>query len=179
MGLFPEHVDIFKTADSSAHAKAAKELLLITAITAAPFAVGLFAFLLVQPHPTDSRYGVSVYLEAVFLRGQLFLISVSYLATSLHRLFNSDSSYRRPDIINVFSIILFGIIGVFYGINPTFAEIENPIVKSFSLLFFVISVIFYYYIAVLSYERPAPIQKTLEVGADDLAKRLGSRREEA
>lgn len=113
------------------------------------------------------------------MRGQLFLISVSYLATSLHRLFNSDSSYRRPDIINVFSIILFGIIGVFYGINPTFAEIENPIVKSFSLLFFVISVIFYYYIAVLSYERPAPIQKTLEVGADDLAKRLGSRREEA
>lgn len=172
MSWLPEHFDVFAGADVSAHKEAGKELTLVSVISAAPFLVGMVAFLLVKPAPFEQEATPLSYLEAVFLRGQLFLISVSFLATSLHRLFNSDRSYRRPDIINVFSVILFGIIGVFYGINPAFAHSDDSTVVGMSLIFFVMSLLFYYYTAVLAYERPPSVERTLEVSSAGLQDRL-------
>lgn len=174
----PEHFDVFTGANVSAHKEAGKELALVSVISAAPFLVGIVAFLLVKPAPFGSDASPLDYLEAVFLRGQLFLIAVSFLATSLHRLFNSDRSYRRPDIINVFSVILFGIIGVFYGINPAFAKSDDKTVVGISVFFFILSMVFYYYTAVLAYERPPSVERSLAVSSSALDSRLDNLRNE-
>lgn len=176
MAWLPEHFGIFARADGNAHREAGKELVLVITISAVPFAIGLLAFLVTKPLPYGSNATVDAYLRAVFLRGQLFLLSVSFLATSLHRLFNSDRSYRRPDVINVFSMLLFGVIGFFYGINPTFAQITDPLARNLSEVFFALSIIFYYYTAVLAYERPPSVGNTLAKSSSELSDRLSSHR---
>lgn len=179
MGWLPEHFGIFAKADGSAHREAGKEIVLVSAISAVPFVIGLIAFILIKPAPFQRTATADVYLEAVFLRGQLFLLSVSFLATSLHRLFNSDRSYRRPDVINIFSMLLFGVIGIFYGINPSFAQLSDPTTRNLSIAFFVLSIIFYYYTAVLSYERPPSIERSLNQSSQALATRLAARQAES
>ncbi|MFI4934784.1 MAG: hypothetical protein ACHP7N_09220 [Caulobacterales bacterium] len=176
MGWIPEHLAIFSRAQREAHIEATKELALVISISASPFLIGLVAFLLVKPLAYGPHPDASTYLRVVFLRGQLFLISVSFLSTSLHRLYNSDRSYRRPDIINIFAALLFGIIGVFYGINPSFAQLTDPTARNLSFVFFGLSLLFYYYTAVLAYERPPSVEGTLEASSGRLASRLATRR---
>lgn len=110
------------------------------------------------------------------MRGQLFLVSVSFLATSLYRLFDSDQSYRRPDIITIFAILLFGIIRICYGINPMFGPLSSPLANSVSVIFLFLSIGFYYYTAVLALERPKSVEQSLQVSSNDLDVRLQARR---
>jgi hypothetical protein len=175
MTWVPEHLGVFSRAQRSAHLEAVKELLTVSAISAIPFGIGLIAYLLIGNAKAGDPI-VGTYLSAVFLRGQLFLISVSFLATSLHRLFNSDRSYRRPDIINIFSALLFGVIGIFYGINPSFAQLESPVTRNTSIIFFGLSLLFYYYTAVLAYERPPSVERSLQAASSALGQRLAERR---
>lgn len=170
------HFSVFRRAKTEAHKEAALELITISWLTAIPFFIGAFSYLL----NTDTGAGYYEkcihYLGSVFLQGQLFLLSVSYIATSLHRLWNSDQSYRRPDGINVFAILLFGIIGAFYGKNPEFTSTTSIFARYTSLVFVAISILFYYYTAVLAYDRPKSIEQTLKGGAKTLSERVARRR---
>jgi hypothetical protein len=67
---------------------------------------------------------------------------------------------------------LFGVIGVFYGINPSFAQIHDPTARNISIIFFTLSIAFYYYTAVLAYEKPPSVAKSLAKGSDKLAEKL-------
>lgn len=175
-GKSNSHFSVFRRAKGGAHKEAVLELVTISWLTAIPFFIGAFSYLLTTD--TGSNYSTKAlsYLGSVFLQGQLFLLSVSYIATSLHRLWNSDQSYRRPDGINVFAILLFGIIGAFYGNNPEFTSTTSLFARYTSVIFVVISIVFYYYTAVLSYDRPKSIEQTLKVGAKDLSERVARRR---
>lgn len=170
------HIAVFRSANRSAHAEAAKELITVSAISAIPFLVGVVAFLVVNDTGSNYAERATTYFSSALLQGQLFLVSVSFIATSLHRLWNSDHSYERPDVINVFAILLFGIIGIFYGVNPSFAKLRSSMSERMSVTFFIMSIIFYCYTAVLSYHRPKAIENTLEDEVKDLGDRLGERR---
>jgi hypothetical protein len=69
-------------------------------------------------------------------------------------------------------LLLFGIIGVFYGINPTFAELEDNFAANMSLIFFVLSLCFYYYTAVLAVERPQSVETSLKGSSAALSSKL-------
>lgn len=103
---------------------------------------------------------------------------MSYLANALHRLWNSDHSYRRPDVINLFAILLFAVIGIFYGINPEFARLRSDFARLSSFMAFGISIAFYYYTAVLSYDKPKSVGQSLEAKTDVLGARLEALRQE-
>lgn len=72
--------------------------------------------------------------------------------------------------------MLFGVIGVFYGLNPEFANLTSSSTRVMSLIFFVLSIAFYYYTAALAYYRPKKIAQALEDDVNDLGDRLNRRR---
>lgn len=170
------HFSVFWGARKGVHAEAVRELWVVTLISSLPFLIGAFAYLLVGDTGTDYVERLLTYLASVFLQGQLFLVSVSFMATSLYRLFNSDQSYRRPDAIAIFAIFLFGVIGIYYGINPNFAKLRSPFSQLISVIFFGLSILFYYYTAVLSIERPKSIEQSLQSSSGALDERLSARR---
>lgn len=156
--------------------EAASELITVAVITAIPFAIGLFSFILLAPGANWDWPAAQQYLSTVFLRGQLFLIAVSFLATALYRLFGLGKKYRRPDILVLFSLVLFGVIGIYYGKNPSFAAIESDFARNISIIFLVISLVFYYYLAVLANEEPPSVAQSLDRQARSLGDRLKARR---
>ena len=171
----PRHISIFRSADRVAHGEAFKELLTVSGISAIPFLIGAVAYVVSRENAGQAA-NVGQYFSAVLLQGQLFLISVSYVATSLYRLWNSAHSYERPDVIAGFSLLLFGVIGVFYGLNPEFANLTSDFTRTMSLFFFVMSIMFYYYTAVLAYYRPKKIAQALADDVNELGNRLSRRR---
>lgn len=177
MANLPSHFTVFREAKQGAHLEAGKELLAVTAVSAIPFAIGAVAYILLNEMRAGSA-DIGLYLSTVFLRGQLFLVAVSYMANALHRLWNSHHSYERPDIINFVSMLLFGVIGVFYGLNPEFAELSSGFSTLMSVFFFLSSLLFYYYTAVLAYHRPKEMADALKADVDDLGAKLNIRREE-
>jgi len=174
------HFDVFRQAKRTAHDAAISELTTVSIVTGVPFTVGLISFLISKDSPnlTLTAYmnlGGS-YLSSVFLQGQLFLIAVSFLATALHRLWNSDQSYRRPDMINIFAILFFGVVGIFYGNNPEFTSTTSPLARGISVAFMLLSILFYYYTAVLAYDRPKPVEQVLQNTAKRLRGKVETRR---
>ena len=103
LGLGSGHIFVFLRAKFSSHVEAIRELTTMVMLSLIPYAIGLFSFVLVRSNANWKWAVFEEYISTIFMRGQLFLIATSFLATALYRLFSLQGSYNRPYSLVIFA----------------------------------------------------------------------------
>ena len=123
------------------------EIIVVAGVSLVP----LFGAALREVLPTDSKIYLTDAFEKAFLSGQLLFYSLGLIATiTWHS--NKDFNYFFPlrTLFNLFSLIGVGGCLLVIGFDPTLNETNKLFLARFSVGLFVISIVFYVAMAVIT-----------------------------
>lgn len=159
-----------------ARRRALRETLTVLAVTILPLLLGAF-FTYVQASRTEESYpDYFAFAVRATLAGQMFLLFLSIAGTIFARLWDPEGPrYAFSGILNIVCLIGAVITGGLLAIDGDMKTFSWWPVGAMSLLFFIVSMLYYFILAIPSYLEKPDIPKTLSDQGAGLGRTLQER----